>query len=275
MSKRRPVWFVVIPVGLLLVTASLVIVVRLLLDPPSPTSPSSQMVFVPAGEFTMGSPNGHPDESPAHQVYLEAFYIDRYEVTNEQYLQFFRSGTELCEDHICLDTKADNPGSHIIYQDGRYTVETGYEQHPVTLVSWHGAQSYCEQQGKRLPTEAEWEKSAHGLEARMYPWGDRLDPVRLNAGCRVGDTTPVGSYPGGTSPYGVYDLAGNVWEWTADWYRAYPGSSYDSSFFGEKYKVVRGGSWNHPDTDARTTLRDLAHPARRVHVVGFRCARSP
>lgn len=223
----------------------------------------------------MGSPTGNPDEDPPHSVYVDAFHIDQYEVTNEQYLQFFQSHTERSGGRVHLDTKAENPDSHITYQNGRYTVEAGYEQHPVTAVSWYGAQAYCEQQGKRLPTEAEWEKAARGLKPRRYPWGDVLEPDRLNADCRVSDTTQVGSYPAGVSPYGAYDMAGNVWEWTADWYEPYPGSSYESAFYGEKYKVIRGGSWNHPGSDARTTARDLAHPARRIHVVGFRCARSP
>ncbi|MBS3784782.1 MAG: SUMF1/EgtB/PvdO family nonheme iron enzyme [Anaerolineae bacterium] len=223
----------------------------------------------------MGSSNGHPDERPPHPVYLEAFYIDRFEVSNEQYLQFFESTMGQRRSYTYLDPKTENPDSHIVYQNGRYTVEAGYEQHPVTLVSWYGAQAYCEDRGGRLPTEAEWEKAARGPNGRAYPWGDDLDRTRLNAGWRIGDTTPVGNYPTGTSPYGVHDVAGNVWEWTADWYQPYPASLYDSVFFGEKYKVVRGGSWNHPDWDARTTQRDLAHPARRIHVVGFRCATSP
>lgn len=233
------------------------------------------MVFIPAGTFTMGSSNGHPDERPPHPVYLEAFYIDRFEVSNEQYLQFFESTMGQRRSYTYLDPKTENPDSRIVYQHGRYTVEAGYEQHPVTLVSWYGAQAYCEHRGGRLPTEAEWEKAARGPNGRAYPWGDDLDRTRLNAGWRIGDTTPVGNYPTGTSPYGVHDVAGNVWEWTADWYQPYAASLYDSVFFGEKYKVVRGGSWNHPDRDARTTQRDLAHPARRIHVVGFRCATSP
>jgi formylglycine-generating enzyme required for sulfatase activity len=102
------------------------------------------MAFIPAGEFAMGSRDGHPDERPVHPVYLEAFHIDKYEVTNQQYLQFIQSETRLCEDHVCLDTRAENPDSHIFYQNGRYRVEAGYEQHPVTLVSWFGAQAYCQ-----------------------------------------------------------------------------------------------------------------------------------
>jgi formylglycine-generating enzyme required for sulfatase activity len=275
MSETQRPCFFASSIGLSLFIASVVTVVRLSINPPSRARLTSEMVVIPAGEFTMGSLKGHPDERPLHAVYLEAFYIDRYEVTNELYLQFFKSVKGRCEGQVYLDTEAENPDSQIAYRNGRYVVEAGYEQHPATLVSWYGAQAYCEQQGKRLPTEAEWEKAARGSDGRTYPWGDIVDRTRLNAGGRVGDTTSVGSYPAGTSPYGVYDLAGNVWEWTADWYQAYPASSYKSPFFGEKYKVVRGGSWNHPDCDARTTQRDVAHPARRIHVVGFRCARSP
>jgi len=275
MSERLDSRLLSASVGVLFAIASLVIVSRSSMPSISLTMPPTDMAFIPADEFTIGSLSGHPDERPPHPVHLEAFYIDKYEVTNQEYLRFFRSATGLRHDHAYLDTKAENPDSHIVYQNGRYVVEAGHERHPVTLVSWYGAQAYCHHQGKRLPSEAEWEKAARGTDGRAYPWGDAPDPARLNAGYRVGDTTPVGDYPAGTSPYGVYDLAGNVWEWTADWYQAYPRSSYHSPFFGEKYRVVRGGSWNHPDRDARTTQRDLAHPARRIHVVGFRCARSP
>jgi len=262
--------------ALLLLTASLLIMARLSSGAPSVATPTSAMAFVPAGAFIQGSADSDLDERPSRSVYLEAFYIDNYQVTNAQYLRFFlKSRPELCNDHVCLDTQAENADSRIVYQDGRYVVEAGYEDHPVTLVSWYGAQTYCESQGKRLPTESEWEKAARGTDGRTYPWGEMVDGDRLNAGQRVGGTTPVGSYPAGMSPYGLYDMAGNVWEWTADWYQAYPGTPHDSPFFGEKYRVVRGGSWNHPDHDSRTTARDLAHPARRIHVVGFRCAKNP
>jgi formylglycine-generating enzyme required for sulfatase activity len=233
------------------------------------------MVPVPAGTFTMGSLNGYPDERPVHRVHLEGFYIDKFEVTNEEYVQFIRTADSGCAGHVCVDTQADNSHSHIVFREGRLGVEPGYEQHPVTNVSWYGAQAYCRYEGKRLPSEAEWEKAARGADCRAYPWGNSVDRTNLNADYRAGGASPVGSYPGGTSPYGLYDVAGNVWEWTSDWYQAYPGSSHRSSSFGEKYKVVRGGSWNHPDRDARTTHRDFAHPDRRIHVVGFRCAQSP
>jgi formylglycine-generating enzyme required for sulfatase activity len=270
-----------IPVALvraILIVVALVGIARLLWGLFPIAVPAPDMVLVPAGEFIMGSQGHSPDEQPARGVYLEAFRIDRYPVTNAQYAQFLNaveSPAGQCEGNICLDTQAESPDSHILYWQGRYVVEAGYGQHPVTNVSWYGARAYCRYYGKRLPTEAEWEKAARGTDGRAYPWGDSLDPHKLNSDYRIGDTTPVGNYPAAVSPYGVHDIAGNVWEWVDDWYQAYPGSPYRSPFFGQKYKVVRGGSWNHPGSDARTTRRDIAHPARCIHVVGFRCARAP
>lgn len=238
-------------------------------------APTEGMVFVPAGTFVMGSELGADDERPMREVYLDAFYIDRYEVTNGEYVEFLNTvedRLERCGGHDCIDTKDEDPDSHILYQAGRYAVETRYENHPAITVSWYGAKAYCEYRGKRLPSEAEWEKAARGTDGMAYPWGNEFDAHRANTDYRVGDTTPVGSCPDGVSPYGAYDMAGNVWEWVADWYQAYPGSDYRSDFWGQKYKVVRGGSWNHPGYDARCTCRDIAHPARRILVVGFRCA---
>jgi formylglycine-generating enzyme required for sulfatase activity len=260
--------------ALLLVT--LLLLVGLAGCLPRAASPGKEMVFVPAGAFWMGNEEGAADEGPIHQVYLEAFWIDRYEVTNAQYAEFLNAtqgDPGRCGGHICADAKVENPDSHLLYEEGRYVAERGYEDHPVTEVSWYGAKAYCQHYAKRLPSEAEWEKTARGTDGTTYPWGEEFDPHKLNSDDRVGDTTPVGSYPDGASPYGVFDMAGNVWEWVADWYDAYPGSAYRSPFFGHKYKVVRGGSWNHPGDDARCARRDIAHPDRRLRVVGFRCAR--
>ena len=170
--------------------------------------------------------------------------------------------------HLRTDVKSENPQSHLLIEGGRYKPEPGYERHPIIWVSWFGADAYCRFYGKRLPTEAEREKVA----SRTYPWGDAFLPDKADADGVLTGTVPVGSYPGGVSPYGLYDMAGNVWEWVADWYGPYPGNSYRSPFFG-KYKVVRGGSWNHPAADARCSARDFAYPARRIGVVGFRCAK--
>jgi formylglycine-generating enzyme required for sulfatase activity len=277
-GKSRPGLAAPIAVLVVIVVGILLAVASHRLRPFRTPAPAEGMVLVPAGTFVMGSDVGADDERPRREVYLGAFYIDKYEVTNGEYVEFLNAvedHLERCGGHVCIDTKDEDPDSHILYKAGRYTVETGYENHPVIKVSWYGAKAYCEYYGKRLPSEAEWEKAARGTDGRVYPWGDKFDAHKANTDYKVGDTTPVGSYPEGISPYGAYDMAGNVWEWVADWYQAYPGSDYRSDFFGQKYKVVRGGSWNHPGDDARCSYRDIAHPARRILVVGFRCTKSP
>ncbi len=163
---------------------------------PRTASPGGEMAFVPASAFWMGSDEGDADEGPMQQVYPEAFWIDRYEVTNTQYAEFLNAtqGDQLrCGGHICADPKVENPDSHLLYEEGRYVAERGYDDHPVTEVSWHGAKAYCQHYGKRLPSEAEWEKAARGTEGATYPWGEEFDPHKLNSDYRVGDTTPVGS----------------------------------------------------------------------------------
>jgi formylglycine-generating enzyme required for sulfatase activity len=213
------------------------------------------MVVVPAGTFRMGAdllPVG--DESPAHEVSLEAYRIDRNEVSNTNYRR-------------CVDAGAcDEPQDLRFYDDG------AAGDRPVVFVTWHQARTCCEWLNRRLPTEAEWEKAARGPSGLSYPWGNQPVSQDLNAGLQFAGALPVGSFPAGASPYGALDMAGNVWEWTADWYLPYKGSAFRSDFFGEKYKVVRGGSWNHPIEDARTFHRDIAHPDRALAVVGFRCA---
>ncbi len=231
------------------------------------------MVYVPAGPFLMGSADGRPDEFPPHVVTLPAFYIDRYEVTVAEFAAFLNArGSLWCDVAPCADVWAENPQSHLRSVGNGYRPAPGFERYPITWVSWYAARAYCRWRGKRLPTEAEWEKAARGPDGRRYPWGNTYEAGRANVGHAYSGPLPVGRFPTGASPYGALDMAGNVWEWVADWYAPYPGSSATSPFFG-KYKVVRGGSWNHPPVDARTTARDIAHPARRLGVVGFRCAR--
>jgi formylglycine-generating enzyme required for sulfatase activity len=211
-------------------------------------------VAVPAGTFPMGVDSPQPgDDTPQHLVYLPAYWIDRLEVTNAHYRQCVEAGA-------CAE-----PENLRYYQDPRYA------EHPVVYVTWNDAQAYCAWRGGRLPSEAEWEKAARGPQGWEYPWGNQPDCGRLNADNRIGGTQPVGRYPAGASPYGALDMAGNVWEWVADWYDAYPGSLFSSEMYGQKYKVVRGGSWNHPAEDASTYNRDIAYPARALAVVGFRC----
>lgn len=218
----------------------------------------TEMVFIPAGSFIMGSNHSkEEDANPSHLVYLEAFWIDRYEVTNEQYRK-------------CVLAKAcSEPDDLSSYNDPLFA------NHPVVYVSWHDARDYCQWMGKRLPSEAEWEKAARGDQGSIYPWGNEPRVECLNAGRRSMGTTSVGAFPCNASPYGAMDMAGNVWEWVEDWYEPYPNSHYATELFGQKVKVVRGGSWNHPLEDARSYHRDFAHPSRALVVVGFRCAASP
>jgi formylglycine-generating enzyme required for sulfatase activity len=163
------------------------------------------MVFVPAGEFTMGNDDGGTNEEPAHQVYLDAFWIDVYEVTNALYKK-------------CADAGSCRPPSSSFSATRPSCFgNSQFDNYPVTYVGWDNAKAYCEWAGKRLPTEAEWEKAARGTDARFYPWGSEWDETKANMERRVRDTTSVGSYPAGASPYSAMAMAGNGWEWVSDW----------------------------------------------------------
>jgi len=229
-----------------------------------PTAPpvTDIMIEIPAGPFTMGSDTGDPDEAPVHEVDLPAFEIDQLEVINADFAQFVEA--------TGYQTDAEKEGRSKNWRDDA----EGKDNHPVVRVSWNDAVAYCEWLGKRLPTEAEWEKAARGTDGRTYPWGDEWDPSKANVketGLR--GTAAVGSFGTGVSPYGVEDMAGNVWEWTADWYEPYPGSTYDSEYFGQKFQVVRGGGWFEMADAVRTTNRDLTSPTAANDDIGFRCTR--
>ena len=228
-----------------------------------------EMVLVPAGDFMMGCNrrlDGHcdPDESPYHQVWLEAFYLDRFEVTNASYEE-------------CAKAKACRAAR-------KYTGFDGAAQ-PVVGVSWDDAGSYCRWAGKRLPTEAEWEKGARGAEGRVYPWGNSacgcscaIQEDRQVYGCGKDATWPVGSAPKGQSPYGALDMAGNVWEWTADWYDAkYYSQSPPKNPPGPQTgaeKVRRGGSYANIRNYFRASDRSSAKPDTLSNSTGMRCALS-
>jgi serine/threonine-protein kinase len=219
-----------------------------------------EMVCVPAGEFLMGSADNDPeardDEKPQHTVYLDAFWIDTTEVTNAQYRKCVEAGE--CEE----------PG----YWDDS---DLNAPDQPVVCVSWEDARDYAAWAGGRLPTEAEWEKAALGTEGRIYPWGNSPpDCSKANyAGC-AGRPVAVGSHPDGASPYGAQDLAGNVWEWVADWYDgAYysksPVSNPQGSDSGIR-RVLRGGSFDFSEGRIRCACRYWANPDHMIRRVGFR-----
>ena len=238
--------------------------------------PPEDMVLVPAGEFIMGSNEvdtevkalqygdkrpWYANERPERRVNLKKFYIDRFEVTNARYMEFIKA------------TKHRQPD---YYQTGNYPPNT--DNIPVVMVDWHDAKAYCEWKGKRLPSAAEWEKAARGQDSRNFPWGNEFDIKKTNALGAYGGLMPAGRLEDGKSPYGAYDMAGNVQEWVEDWYKPYPGNDFNDKDYGEKFKVVRGGGWGgmgHYSLQVylRTSHRNTAPPDGRFNDVGFRCVK--
>ena len=209
----------------------------------------------------MGNDQGWPGQKPVHDVPLQAFWIDETEVTNRMYA-------------LCVDEGGCRPPLELTsYTRDPYYGIPEYHDFPVIHVSWEDATAYCLWAGRRLPSEAEWEMAARGTDGRLYPWGSQPPASDLANFFDVSfleDTVKAGSYPAGASPFGAVDMAGNAWEWTADWFKPYPGgdaSAYDS--YGEIYKVMRGGSF--VDT-ADATRRYPNDPQLQTHDIGFRCA---
>ena len=257
-------------------------------DPQPPASSTEGMVLIPAGEFQMGSNSGDSDERPIHSVYIDAFYMDEYEVTNAEYAAFLNAKGKHTESG---KTWLDIGGTHvrIEYVAGVYRAKGGYENHPVTYVSWHGAVAYSKWKGKRLPTEAEWEKAARGnLSGLTYPWGNSIDSSKANYNRYIGDTTAVGEYT--ANGYGLYDMAGNVWEWCLDEYNGgfYAVSPSQNPLSGansimwildnytgvNSLRVLRGGSWDTVARLVRVANRVRSNPTNTIVNDGFRCARA-
>jgi sulfatase modifying factor 1 len=238
----------------------------------------ASIVYVPAGEFLMGSDTGDLDERPQRRVYLDAFEIDRYEVTNAQYRRFLlATGHEPPQPWPGRYT-AFRPEHDPDWQGTEYP--DGEALHPVVGVNWTDAVTYCAWAGKRLPTEAEWEKAARGTDGRAFPWGDEWDADKANVGeTGTGYTQPVGSYPAGASPYSALDMAGNTWEWVIDLYdRQYyalaPDHNPPGPASGTGEQILRGGAWDSPPQHVRVAFRNATHCFGPNHRAGFRCARS-
>ena len=219
-----------------------------------------EQVFVPAGDFIMGTdddPEAYGNEKPVRTVYLDAFWIDKYEVSKKQYKK-------------CVDAKAcDLPGENF----------KTYDNYPVTNVNWDNAKAYCEWAGGSLPTEAQWEKAARGEDRRKYPWGNQEpDSSYANYYENIGNTTEVERYEKGASPYGALNMAGNVWEWVNDLYSDFYDESETINPQGpnySNYRGLRGGSLDNPSKNIRTTNRNKGFPYVRFMTVGFRCVSAP
>jgi formylglycine-generating enzyme required for sulfatase activity len=225
-----------------------------------------EMVEIPEGPFKMGSSNGDYDEAPEHQAYLATFYIDKHEVTQADYDRFVRA------------TKRGKPFVPVFDDDISKILKP---ELAAMGMSWSDAAAYCQWAGKRLPTEAEWEKAAKGEGNRKYPWGDTLTPMQANLDGEEDGykyLAPPGKFEAGRSPYGLYDMAGNVAEWVHDTYddKYYSRSPYrDPKGPGDgQNKVIRGGSWRESPNGARVSKRFQAKIWRTDATIGFRCAKS-
>lgn len=237
------------------------------------------MVSVPAGPFTMGRDDGPADERPAHLVDVAQFAIERMPVTNAQFAEFLNATGRLTNGSGERLFDHDDADARIRRRQGKWAADPGYEDHPAVEMPWAGARDYCAWRGKRLPTEAEWEKAARGTDQRKYPWGNqRPDRTRAQFGAAYNETVPVGRARAGASPHGALDMAGNVWEWVASAYRPYPYRSDDGreDRAAGPVRGTRGGGHDSPAEEITTTQRGRnlsRNPASGHHNIGFRCAR--
>jgi formylglycine-generating enzyme required for sulfatase activity len=231
---------------------------------PAPAAIPANMAWVGPGEFVMGSNDRWDDESPEYVERTGPFFIDLYETTNQDYQKF---------------TSATAHPAPYHWPEGK--IPQGKEKHPVVYVNWFDADAYCKWTGKRLPTEEEWEKAARGEDGRTYPWGNEWNKTFSNNPYRGSTgTEPVGSYPQGRSPYGLYDMSGNVWEWVDSHYLPHPGNTKPNPEYGKDKRILKGGSWFDClsygcGLSAPAFNRSFFTPEVKNNSFGFRCAKSP
>ncbi|MBT5552076.1 MAG: formylglycine-generating enzyme family protein [Nitrospina sp.] len=244
---------------------------------------NTNMAFIPGGPFTMGfeiendNEWGDLDEDPVHEVTLSPYWMDKYEVTSSDFAEFLNSHKDSAERYIDI-----TPNVTVEIIEGKYQPRTGLDNFPVNRVSWYGADAYCRWQDKRLPTEAEWEKAARGTDQRIFPWGnefpnnERVTFRRKFSKIGFKVLEPVNSMDQGVSPYGIHHMAGNVWEWVADWF---DGGTYEDREPKDPQgpdtgisKVLRGGNWYYKAYYMRTTYRFNERPGQFNIWQGFRCA---
>lgn len=254
------------------------------IDTVSKTANLENMAHIPAGDFVMGSSDDEAfiDEHPIHTVFLDEFYIDQYPVTNAQYKTFVDANPQWGK----LDINKKYHDVDYLKHWHWNSFPRGEADYPAVNVSWYAAMAYAQWKGKRLPTEAEWEKAARGgLNGNKYPWGNSVHPTQANYDWNIGDTTPIGKYP--PNGYELYDMCGNVWEWCldeydADFYRNSPsrnpisGTNTVDSLMNhfidvDSNRVLRGGSWRIPASLVRTAKRNAESPSFSLNVIGFRC----
>jgi formylglycine-generating enzyme required for sulfatase activity len=268
-------------VGRLLVTlgiAAVLAVPAALLAAPV-TARADGIMLVSAGAFWMGRDNGPAEEAPLHRVYVRDFWIERHKVTNAEFAEFLNA-TGLRPPGAERRYDEDDADARIHRRAGRWLADPGFEGHPVVEVSWFGARDYCAWKGRRLPTEAEWEKAARGDDKRLFPWGSAPPAPHLAVfGRAYNATEPAASRPAGASPHRVEDLLGNLREWTSTVLRPYPYRSDDGRepYAGDGLVVVRGASHDDsPESLAVTRRRfyDRRGASAGHHFVGFRCATS-
>jgi iron(II)-dependent oxidoreductase len=255
------------------------VVLTLIAFAPGPRAAADGIMLVQAGAFWMGRDDGPPDEGPTHRVYVRDFWIERQKVTNAEFAAFLNAGgPRTREGERRFD--ADDPDSRIHLVEGWWRADPGFERHPAVEVSWFGARDYCAWRQRRLPTEAEWEKTARGDDRRPYPWGWAApSPDVAVFGQAYNATAPYDDRPRGPSPYRVEDMLGNLREWTSTVLRPYPYRHDDGreGFRGEGRVVVRGASHDEAAPTLATTARhhlDRRGAAAGHHHIGFRCATS-